>query len=142
MELIAPAGPVYQAGTLSGNPIAMAAGLATLEALVQPGVWDQAAEWASRASSLIADAAARAGVPVLVQRVGTMFTPFFSPTPVRTFAEARQTDRDAYGRFFHAMLNAGIYLPPSAFEAAFTSAVHGRDELDFLESALETAWAR
>jgi len=142
MELIAPAGPVYQAGTLSGNPIAMAAGLATLGVLERPGVWQQAAAWADRAASLISASAARAGVAVLVQRVGTMFTAFFTENPVRTFAEAKRTDRPAYSRFFHAMLDAGVYLPPSAYEAAFTSTVHKEDELDLLESALGAAWAR
>jgi glutamate-1-semialdehyde 2,1-aminomutase len=142
MELIAPAGPVYQAGTLSGNPVAMAAGLATLEELARPGVWQRAAEWAENAASLITTAAARAGVPVVVQRVGTMFTPFFTATPVRTFAEAKRTDREAYRQFFHAMLEAGIYLPPSPYESAFTSAVHGDRELDLLESALRAAWPR
>jgi glutamate-1-semialdehyde 2,1-aminomutase len=142
MELIAPAGPVYQAGTLSGNPVAMAAGLATLEVLARPGVWQRAADWADSAAALIAAAAERAGVPVLVQKVGTMFTPFFSSTPVRTFAEAKQTDRGAYRRFFHALLEAGIYPPPSAYEASFSSAVHGDRELDLLESALRAAWPR
>jgi glutamate-1-semialdehyde 2,1-aminomutase len=142
MELIAPAGPVYQAGTLSGNPIAMAAGLATLEELAQPGVWQQAAHWAEWAEALITGSAERAGVPVVVQRVGTMLTPFFTARPVRTFAEVKQTDRDSYGRFFHRMLEAGIYLPPSAFEAAFTSTVHGEQELELLDSALGTAWQR
>jgi glutamate-1-semialdehyde 2,1-aminomutase len=71
-----------------------------------------------------------------------MFTPFFSETPVRTFAEVKQTDREAYARFFHAMLEAGIYLPPSAFEAAFTSVVHGEQELELLEAALGAAWLR
>ena len=142
MELIAPAGPVYQAGTLSGNPVAMAAGLATLVVLGESGLWQQAANWAEQASTMIASAAARAGVPVTVQRVGTMFTPFFTDSPVRTFAEAKRTDREAYSRFFHAMLDAGIYLPPSAFEAAFTSSAHGDRELDLLQSALETAWVR
>ncbi|HZI74354.1 MAG TPA: glutamate-1-semialdehyde 2,1-aminomutase, partial [Gemmatimonadales bacterium] len=136
MELIAPAGPVYQAGTLSGNPLAMAAGLATLDALAQPGTWQRAADWAERADTLITGAAERAGVPVTVQRVGTMFTPFFSETPVRTFAEAKRSDREAYRRFFHAMLESGIYFPPSAFEASFSSTVHGAAELDMLESAL------
>jgi glutamate-1-semialdehyde 2,1-aminomutase len=74
--------------------------------------------------------------------VGTMFTPFFTDSAVRTFAEAKRTDREAYSRFFHAMLDAGIYLPPSAYEAAFTSATHGERELGLLESALETAWLR
>ena len=142
MELIAPAGPVYQAGTLSGNPLAMAAGLATLEELARPGVWQRAADWAAMAAGMIKAAAERAGIPMVVQHVGTMFTPFFSPTPVRTFAEVKRTDRDAYGRFFHALLEAGIYLPPSAFEAAFSSAVHGDRELVQLESALGAAWLR
>jgi glutamate-1-semialdehyde 2,1-aminomutase len=142
MELIAPAGPVYQAGTLSGNPVAMAAGLATLEVLNDAALWQQASRWAEQAAAMILSTAERAGVPVTVQRVGTMFTPFFTDAPVRTFAEARQTNREAYSRFFHAMLDAGVYLPPSAFEAAFTSVVHGERELDLLESALETAWPR
>jgi glutamate-1-semialdehyde 2,1-aminomutase len=140
MQLIAPVGPVYQAGTLSGNPVAMAAGLATLEVLGRDGSWDLAAEWADVAAMLITRAAERNGVPVTVQRVGTMFTPFFTPTPVRTFAEAKLTDREGYGRFFHAMLEAGFYFPPSAFEAAFTSTVHGEAELELLENALGAAW--
>lgn len=140
MELIAPAGPVYQAGTLSGNPIAMTAGLATLEVLQRPGVWQRAADWAEQAAALIAAAAERAGIAVVVQKVGTMFTPFFSETPVRTFAEAKRTNREAYSRFFHAMLQGGIYPPASAYEAAFSSAVHGNRELALLESALATAW--
>ncbi|HEU5304512.1 MAG TPA: glutamate-1-semialdehyde 2,1-aminomutase [Gemmatimonadales bacterium] len=142
MEHLAPSGPVYQAGTLSGNPLAMAAGLATLEALSRPGVWDRAADWAERAESAISEAAVRAGVPVTVQRVGTMLTPFFSEAPVRNFADAKRTDRQAYNAFFHAMLDAGVYLPPSAFEAAFTASVHGDAELDVLVSGLGVAWPR
>jgi glutamate-1-semialdehyde 2,1-aminomutase len=142
MELIAPAGPVYQAGTLSGNPLAMAAGLATLEVLSRTGVWEKAAEWANHAASAMVDAAARAGEPLTVQRVGTMFTPFFTAEPVRNFADAKRTNRDAYNRFFHALLENGVYLPPSAFEAAFSSAVHGEAELDILEGALRAAWPR
>jgi glutamate-1-semialdehyde 2,1-aminomutase len=140
MEHIAPAGPVYQAGTLSGNPLAMAAGIATLEVLSRPGVWQRADEWAVRAASAMSQAAARGGVPLTVQRVGTMFTPFFSAEPVRDFAGAKRTDREAYPRFFHAMLEAGVYLPPSAFEAAFASSVHGQPELELLEAALGAAW--
>jgi glutamate-1-semialdehyde 2,1-aminomutase len=142
MQLIAPVGPVYQAGTLSGNPVAMAAGLATLEVLQREGLWLQAAEWAEAAAALIARAAERHGVPIMVQRVGTMFTPFFTRSPVRTFAEAKLTDREAYSRFFHAMLEGGFYFPPSAFEAAFTSTVHGEAELEQLENALGAAWHR
>jgi glutamate-1-semialdehyde 2,1-aminomutase len=110
--------------------------------LQQPGVWQQAAEWAERACAMIASAAERSGVALVVQRVGTMFTPFFSAKPVRTFAEVKATDRSAYSRFFHAMLEAGIYLPPSPFEAAFSSVVHGDAELELLESALGAAWHR
>jgi glutamate-1-semialdehyde 2,1-aminomutase len=142
MEQIAPAGPVYQAGTLSGNPVAMAAGLATLEVLSRPGMWERAEEWARRAAEAIASAASAAGVAVTVQRVGTMLTPFFSADPVHDYAAARRTDRDAYATFFHAMLDAGVYLAPSAFEAAFTSTVHGAAELATLEAALASAWPR
>jgi glutamate-1-semialdehyde 2,1-aminomutase len=142
MEYIAPAGPVYQAGTLSGNPLAMAAGLATLEVLSRPGVWQRADEWADRAASAMSRAAARGGVPLTVQRVGTMFTPFFSAEPVRDFAGAKRTDSEAYKGFFHAMLEAGVYLPPSAFEAAFASTVHGEAELEVLEAGLGAVWPR
>jgi glutamate-1-semialdehyde 2,1-aminomutase len=142
MEQIAPAGPVYQAGTLSGNPLAMAAGLATLEVLSCPGMWERAEEWARRAAEAIASAASAAGVAVTVQRVGTMLTPFFSADPVHDYAAARRTDRDAYATFFHAMLDGGVYLAPSAFEAAFTSTVHGAAELATLEAALASAWPR
>ena len=142
MELIAPSGPVYQAGTLSGNPLAMAAGLATLDVLSRPGVWQQASDWAGRAATEIGQAANRAGVPLTVQRVGTMFTPFFTADPVRDFAAAKRADREAYSRFFHAMLEAGIYLPPSAFEAAFAASVHGEAELEIFENGLRAAWPR
>jgi glutamate-1-semialdehyde 2,1-aminomutase len=133
---------VYQAGTLSGNPLAMAAGLATLEVLARPGVWETAAQWAARAAAAMRRAAEHAGVPLTVQLVGTMFTPFFTAEPVRDFAGAKQSDRDAYSRFFHALLEAGVYMPPSAFEAAFSSSVHGAAELEVLEAALGTAWPR
>ncbi len=142
MEYIAPAGPVYQAGTLSGNPLAMAAGLATLEVLSRPGVWQRAEAWAGRAASAMSRAAERAGVSLTVQRIGTMFTPFFTADPVRDFAAAKRTDREAYKRFFHAMLEAGVYLPPSPFEAAFASSVHGEAELEVLENGLGAAWPR
>jgi glutamate-1-semialdehyde 2,1-aminomutase len=142
MEQIAPSGPVYQAGTLSGNPVAMAAGLATLDVLSRPGMWARAERWAARAAEAITSSAVAAGVPVTVQRVGTMLTPFFTDTPVRDYAEAKRCDRAAYTAFFHAMLEGGVYLAPSAFEAAFTSAVHGDAELAALEAALGSAWAR
>ncbi len=142
MEQIAPAGPVYQAGTLSGNPVAMAAGLVTLDVLARDGVWESAERWARDAGDAIARRAAEAGVPVTVQRVGTMLTPFFTPDPVRDYADARRTDRAGYNAFFHEMLDGGVYLPPSAFEAAFSSSAHGGTELELLGNALAAAWQR
>ena len=142
MEQIAPAGPVYQAGTLSGNPLAMAAGLATLEVLDRSDTWERAERWAAQAADAIVARAAQAGVPVTVQRVGTMLTPFFTGEPVRDYAAARRTDRAAYNAYFHAMLDGGIYFPPSAFEACFTSTIHGDAELELLSSALASAWRR
>ena len=142
MERVAPAGPVYQAGTLSGNPLAMAAGLATLDVLARAGTWERAEEFAKQLAEAIERRGREAGVAVTVQRVGTMLTPFFTSTPVRDFATARATDRAGYNAFFHAMLDAGVYLPPSAFEAAFTSAVHGEAELGAIEAALASTWRR
>jgi glutamate-1-semialdehyde 2,1-aminomutase len=142
MERIAPAGPVYQAGTLSGNPLAMAAGLTTLDILGRPGTWERAEFFARGVAVAIERRAQEAGVPVTVQRVGTMLTPFFSASPVADFAAARRTDRAGYNAFFHAMLEGGVYLPPSAFEAAFTSAVHGDAELAAIEAALASTWRR
>jgi glutamate-1-semialdehyde 2,1-aminomutase len=139
MEQVAPAGPVYQAGTLSGNPLAMAAGIATLDILADPGIWQHAERWAARAADAMTRAAGSAGVPLTVQRVGTMLTPFFTDQPVHDYAGAKATDRTAFSRFFHAMLDAGVYLPPSAFEAAFTSAAHGEADLAVLEEALTHA---
>jgi glutamate-1-semialdehyde 2,1-aminomutase len=130
MELVAPAGPVYQAGTLSGNPLAMAAGIATLDLLKQGDTWARAERAASGAAAALETAARQARVPLTVQRVGTMLTPFFVAAPVTDFATARASDRDRYAAFFHAMLDGGIYLPPSQFEAAFTSAVHGEAETE------------
>ena len=142
LELVAPSGPVYQAGTLSGNPVAMAAGLATLEVLSRPEIWQLASSWAEQAAAAIVGSAERAGVPITVQRVGTMLTPFFTDRPVRTFAEAKRTDTAGYARFFHGMLQAGVYLPPSPYEAAFTSIVHREAELEVLETSLRSVWHR
>jgi glutamate-1-semialdehyde 2,1-aminomutase len=139
MEQLAPAGPVYQAGTLSGNPLAMAAGIATLDALARPGTWEVAETWAARAANVLLELAGAAGVPLAVARVGTMLTPFFRESPPRDYAEVCQASRDAYTSFFHAMLEAGVYLPPSPFEAAFTSAVHGDDELEHYAEAVRRA---
>ncbi|HET9132702.1 MAG TPA: aminotransferase class III-fold pyridoxal phosphate-dependent enzyme, partial [Gemmatimonadales bacterium] len=140
MEHVAPAGPMYQAGTLSGNPLAMAAGLATLELLAASDAWERAEAFAAQAAEVVAAAAREAGVAVTVQRVGTMWTPFFTDQPVRNYADARRADTARFGRWYHAMLNEGVYLPPSAFEAAFTSAAHGDAELEHLSRAARAAF--
>jgi len=141
LERVAPAGPVYQAGTLSGNPLATAAGLATLDLLDDGSAWSVAERWAARAAEILAGAAREAGVPLVVQRAGTILTPFFTEAPVRDYSGAKTTDRTAYARFFHVMLNRGVYLPPSPFEAAFTSAAHATAELGIFEAAASTAFA-
>ena len=141
MELVAPEGAVYQAGTLSGNPVAMAAGLATLELISEPGVWARAEAWAREAAAVLEGEALRSGVPLTVQRVGTMFTPFFIDAPIRNFSDARRADRVAFARFFHAMLDAGVYLPPSPLEASFSSIVHDDDALEHFERAARSALA-
>jgi glutamate-1-semialdehyde 2,1-aminomutase len=140
MELVAPEGAVYQAGTLSGNPVAMAAGLATLELISEPGVWSRAEAWARYAAAVLEGEALRSGVPLTVQRVGTMFTPFFTDAPIRNFSDARRSDRVAFARFFHAMLDAGVYLPPSPLEASFSSIVHDDDALEHFERAARSAF--
>ena len=136
---VAPAGPVYQAGTLSGNPLAMAAGIATLDAAVAEDAWPRADAWAAEAAAILASEGRSAGVPLVVQRVGTMLTPFFTTEPVTDFASAKRCDTARYARFFHAMLEAGVYLPPSQFEAAFTSSAHGEAELRHFAAAARRA---
>ncbi len=124
MRHVAPAGTMYQAGTLSGNPLAMAAGIATLDALAARDAWDHAERWAARAALELSVLASTQGIPLLVNRVGTMFTPFFTAEPVIDYASARRAERDVYATFFHQMLAHGVYLAPSAFEAGFTSVAH------------------
>ena len=129
MQQIAPSGPIYQAGTLSGNPVAMAAGLAMLELVQAPGFYD-ALERQTHALCDGLEAAARdAGVAITTNRVGGMFGLFFSDEPVDTYAQAIACDTAAFNRFFHAMLERGVYLAPSAFEAGFMSAAHGEAEI-------------
>ena len=140
MELIAPAGPVYQAGTLSGNPLAMRAGLVTLDALARPGVWDGIAARAATVGGLIEDAARAARVPITVQRVGTMLTAFFSDAPVTNWASAGRCDTQAFGRWHRALLDRGVYWVPSQFEAAFLSAAHGDAEMTHTAAAMERAF--
>ena len=140
MEAVAPAGPVYQAGTLSGNPLAMAGGLATLAALT-PSVQEAMEARTGRLTRGLAEAAMRRGVPMTVAHAGTMWGFFFRAEPVRSFAEAKTADIARFKRFFHAALERGVYLAPSAFEAAFMSAAHGDVEIDLTLERLDAALA-
>ena len=140
MALVAPEGPVYQAGTLSGNPLAMTAGLWCLENL-KPALYKQLATLTTQLASGLADAARDAGVPVQINALGSLLTPFFTERPVRDYASATSADTQAYGRFFRAMLAQGIYLPPSQFEAWFLSAAHTPRDIKRTIAAARVAFA-
>jgi glutamate-1-semialdehyde 2,1-aminomutase len=129
LGLVAPEGPVYQAGTLSGNPLATAAGLATLS-LLDTGAYRHLDALAAALCDGLAEAFERASLPATVQRAGNLFSVFMTDRPVADYQAARSQDVGAYARFFHAMLERGVYLPPSAFEAWFVSTVHGEAEVD------------
>ncbi len=124
MQLIAPAGPVYQAGTLSGNPLAMAAGIATLRQIGEPGVYERLEATAQRLCQGLAQAAAAADVPLQAGFAGSMWGFFFADAAVTDYESAKRSDAARYARFFHAMLERGVYLAPSQFEAAFLSVLH------------------
>jgi glutamate-1-semialdehyde 2,1-aminomutase len=124
MRLVAPSGNVYQAGTLSGNPLAMAAGIVTLQRLAEPGVYDRLAATARSAAAAIRAEAERVGIPLQVAAIGGMWGFFFAESAVTDYASAKTADTARYGRFFHACLDEGVYLAPSQFEAAFVSAAH------------------
>ncbi|MBI2205634.1 MAG: glutamate-1-semialdehyde 2,1-aminomutase [Candidatus Rokubacteria bacterium] len=141
MERVAPLGPVYQAGTLSGNPLAVAAGLVTLRALREPGVYDRLEALGARMEAGIVRAAEKSGVAVAVNRVGSMLTAFFCPGPVTDYESAKTADRERYARYFHAMLARGVYLAPSQFEAAFVSLAHREADLDEAARAAAEAMA-
>jgi glutamate-1-semialdehyde 2,1-aminomutase len=143
MDFVAPLGPVYQAGTLSGNPLAMAAGLATLRQLRERKreIYAQVDKLAGELVSGITIAAKDSGVPVCANRVGSMFTVFFTPGPVTDWNSAAKSDTEAFARFFRSMLDSGIYLPPSQFEAAFLSAAHTTENIEQTITAAKEAFA-
>jgi glutamate-1-semialdehyde 2,1-aminomutase len=130
MNRVAPAGPVYQAGTLSGNPLAVAAGLATLRRLERENPYAKLEQLGSRLERGLLEAAEKAGVRARVNRVGSMFTLFFTNEDVLDFESAKTSDTQQFNRFFNAMLKYGVYLPPSQFEAAFISAAHTNADID------------
>jgi len=139
MEKVSPLGPVYQAGTLSGNPLAVAAGLATLALLREAGVYDKIEATSAKVEGIFREAAAAAKVPLRVQRVGSMLTPFFSAGPVRSWGDADKCDRARFGRFHRALLDHGVYWPPSQFEAGFVSLAHDDAALETTRKAVVEA---
>ena len=140
MESVAPAGSMYQAGTLAGNPLAMSAGLATLRELCNPGVFEGIVAQTEKLCQGIGQAAAEAGVPVYQTQVGTMFCTFFAEGTVTDYASAKTSDTAAFGRFFQAMLQAGVYLAPSQFEAGFTSTAHSDRVIEATVEAAQSAF--
>jgi len=130
MDCLAPLGPVYQAGTLSGNPLAMAAGIAALEDLASGAVCRQLETLGARLERGMKEAAARTKIPVQFNRVGSMFCAYFCASPVRNLAEAMGGDRARFSRYFNGMLRQGIYLAPSQFEAGFISSAHTVEDID------------
>jgi glutamate-1-semialdehyde 2,1-aminomutase len=136
MELLAPLGPVYQAGTLSGNPLAMAAGLTTLSEWRKPGVFEGAQKTTTELVEGLRKEAAKAGIPLVADSVGTMFGFFFSDHPVKSYRDTQTTKKESFNTFFHAMLQRGVYFAPSAFEAGFVSAAHAGQALEHTLEAL------
>lgn len=130
MSNIAPAGPIYQAGTLSGNPLSMTAGLVTLRRLRNPEIHERLENASARLCQGLASAAGEVGVSTTTNRVGSMFTLFFTDEPVRDWETANKCDRALFAKFFHAMLDEGVYMPPSQFEAAFLSAAHSDEDIE------------
>jgi glutamate-1-semialdehyde 2,1-aminomutase len=142
MDRVAPLGPVYQAGTLSGNPLAMAAGIATLDALLAPGTYERLEALTIRLHMGLSRAIQASRLMVTTNRVASMFTVFFCRGPVADYATAKTCDAGLYGRFFHAMLERGVYLPPAQFETAFVSTAHAEADVDSAIRAAGEALSR
>ncbi len=142
MQCIAPLGPVYQAGTLSGNPVSVAAGLATLKLIQAPGFFDRLGSAAARLAQGLQKAGTDAGAAFSAQSIGGMFGVYFRAASPASYAQVMECDKNAFNRFFHAMLAQGVYLAPSAFEAGFVSAAHGEAEIGATIEAASAAFAK
>ncbi|GAB4393424.1 MAG: glutamate-1-semialdehyde 2,1-aminomutase [Gammaproteobacteria bacterium] len=142
MELLAPVGPVYQAGTLSGNPLAVAAGLATLREISKPGFYEKLTNKTQRLVTGIIDRSQAIGIPLIAESVGGMFGIFFTDQPqITNYQEVKKCNIEMFKHFFHSMLEQGIYFPPSAFEICFISAAHKTEEINLVLNAIEQAFA-
>ncbi|MCC6795930.1 MAG: glutamate-1-semialdehyde 2,1-aminomutase [Candidatus Hydrogenedentes bacterium] len=141
MDRVSPVGPIYQAGTLSGNPLATAAGIATLDVLEEPGVFNGVVETTTKLGAELGALAREAGVPVFQTQLGTMSCMFFHDGPIKSYSDATASDTKRYAKFFWGMLERGVYLAPSQYEAAFTSIAHGPSEIDQTLSAAKAAFA-
>jgi glutamate-1-semialdehyde 2,1-aminomutase len=141
MKLVAPEGPVYQAGTLSGNPLAVSAGIAVLNYLKRPGTYQKLERLTAELAEGLVAAAQETETALQVNRVGSMFTVFFTEAPVKDYQSARASDTARYARFFHAMLDQGVYFPPSQFEAAFVSLAHTKRDITATIRAARAAFA-
>jgi glutamate-1-semialdehyde 2,1-aminomutase len=130
MDCLAPQGPVYQAGTLSGNPLAMAAGIAALERLLDGKVYEELESRGAQLEQGLREAAKSAGQSVTFQRIGSMFCGYFTDQPVHNVTEAMRSDRAKFGRYFHGMLREGVYFAPSQFEAGFLSTAHSTGDIE------------
>lgn len=139
MENFSPAGPVYQAGTLSGNPIAMAAGLATLKSLKSKTIYSALNKKTTDLANFIRHAAKKLSIPIHVNQLGSMFTIFFSEQPVQSYFDATHSNTKQYAQFFHELLKRGVYLPPSQFEAAFVSSAHSSSVMKHVKKAVDSA---
>ncbi|RPI34478.1 MAG: glutamate-1-semialdehyde-2,1-aminomutase [Chloroflexota bacterium] len=140
MQMVAPSGPVYQAGTLSGNPLAMKAGITTLKALQQPGTWESLMAMSNRLTEGIGEAAKSAGIQVQQTQVGSMFTLFFNASPVHNWNSVKTSNLERFAHFFRSMLEGGVYLAPSQFEAGFTSTMHDAGVIDLTIEACERSF--
>jgi glutamate-1-semialdehyde 2,1-aminomutase len=140
MQLVAPSGTMYQAGTLAGNPLAMSAGLAALELLKEAGIWEQLENTSAKLTFGIAAAAKVAGIPIQQTRVGTMFTTFFSETEPKDWNTVKVADKVLFGKYFQKMLENGVYLAPSQFEAGFLSIMHNEDVIHATLDAAEKSF--
>ena len=141
MSMVAPAGPMYQAGTLSGNPLAMTAGIKTLELLRQEGTYEKLGAITKKLIEGIIKAAQDAGIPITGSSISAMFGFYLTEGPIRNFEEAKSTNSELFGKLHRAMLERGVYLAPSAFEAGFTSLAHSEDDIDATLKAFQESFS-